>query len=136
MNEPRIVLVVDDEPPLLRLMSRLVEKAGHRPLTAPTGEAARELFAAHRDEIVAVLLDVSMPEDDGAERLMPEFLEARPTLRVIVTSGDEPPRTLEAECVRVGATFLRKPFPPKSLLRLLGDAAPLSSAPSPSPGPA
>lgn len=135
MSESPIVLVVDDEPPLLRLMTRLVERAGRRPLAAATGAEARALFSTHQDEIVAVLLDVSMPDDDGAERLMPEFLALKPALRIIVTSGDQPPKALEAELTRVGATFLRKPFPPQSLLRLLGDAKPADSSPSVAPGP-
>ncbi len=114
-------------------MTRLVKKAGYQPLGAATGDEARQHFSEHADEIVAVLLDVSMPDDDGAERLMPEFLAAKPGLRVIVTSGDQPPVALEAEFARAGAEFLRKPFPPKRLLRLLGDAKPTDASPDASP---
>lgn len=117
MSRTRTALVVDDEDQLLRLMTRVLERAGHRVHAAATGEAARRLFREHEPEIV--LLDVTMPDGDGAERLLPEFLAERPELRVILTSGAALPESLEVLLGRVGGDFLCKPFPPRSLLQLL-----------------
>jgi DNA-binding response OmpR family regulator len=132
MSRTKTALVVDDEDQLLRLMTRVLERAGHRVHAAATGEAARQLFREHDPEIV--LLDVMMPDGDGAERLLPEFLAVRPTLRVILTSGAALPASLEALLGRIGGDFLCKPFPPRSLLQLLeGHAAKVGPAAAPSP---
>jgi DNA-binding NtrC family response regulator len=117
MARTRTALVVDDEDQLLRLMTRIRERAGHRVFGATTGEDARRIFRAEAPEIV--LLDVSMPDGDGAETLLPDFLAERPMLRVILASGDALPESLRVLLDRVGGDFLRKPFPPRSLLRLL-----------------
>jgi len=139
MNAPQTALVVDDEDQLLRLIARVIERSGGRVLTAESGPAAREVFAAHRDEIGIILLDVTMPGGDGAEKLMPEFLAERPDLRVIITSGDLLPPNLEAELSRVGGEFLKKPFVPKTLVRMLegvgeSAASPTSPTASATPG--
>lgn len=115
----RTVLVVDDEAPLLRLMTRLVEKAGRPALGAATGAEARALFEDHAEAIGLVLLDVTMPDGDGAERLLPEFVAVRPDLEVIVTSGEALPEPLAAELTRVGGHYIRKPFTPRALQALL-----------------
>ena len=134
MSRTRTALVVDDEDQLLRLMTRVLERAGHRVHAAATGAAARQLFREHEPEVV--LLDVTMPDGDGAERLLPEFLAERPELRVILTSGAALPEPLEALLGRIGGDFLCKPFPPRALLQLLdGDAAKEGSfAPPSRPG--
>jgi two-component system cell cycle sensor histidine kinase/response regulator CckA len=117
------VLVVDDEKTLLTLMTRLIEKAGYRVLSAASGDEARSLFAAHGNELDLVVLDVTMPGGQGAEVLMPEFLTARPELSVVVTSGDEPPEALRVELERVGGRFLKKPFASRALRALLEEVA-------------
>ena len=132
-------LIVDDEDQLLRLMTRLLEKAGIRVLAAQDADEGRALFAAHASEIDLLVLDVTLPGGDGAEQLMPEFLAHEPMVHVIVASGDEPPDELAAELRRIGGHFLRKPFVPKQLLRLIDDlkakTAPRSPV-APAPGPA
>lgn len=137
MSEPLTALVVDDEEQLLRLTSRVLERAGHRVLTAASAELARELFAAEAEAIDLVLLDVVMPRGDGAAKLMPEMLSRRPGLRVILTSGDELPDELRARLERVRGGFLRKPFAPRTLLGLLDSAASTGKPRTPGPpGPA
>ena len=130
MSSHRTVLVVDDEDQLLRLMTRLVERTGRPVLAAAGADEARSLFRAHADEIGLVLLDVTMPDGDGAEKRLPEFTAARPGLQVVVTSGDAMPASLEGELERVGGRFLRKPFAPKALLELLSEETAELSAPA------
>ena len=119
MTASSTVLVVDDEDQLLRLMVRVVERAGRPVVAADTASEARRLFREHAEEIGGVLLDVTMPDGEGAATLLPEFLGERPDLEVIVTSGDALPEALAVELERVGGQFIRKPFAPKALLRLL-----------------
>lgn len=132
MSQTRTALVVDDEDPLLRLMTRVLERSGLEALSAATGEEARALFDGHEREIDLVLLDVTMPGGDGAERLLPEFLASRPDLQVIVTSGDALPGGLESVLASCGGQFLRKPFAPKALGRLIEDVAGSTSSTPPS----
>ena len=129
MNASRTILVVDDEDPLRRLMARVIERAGTQALTAATSSEARDCFREHLDEIDVVLLDVMMPDGGGAATLLPEFLAQRPGLDVILTSGDALPRELETQLEQVGGQFLRKPFVPGALLRILESS---SSSTSPS----
>ncbi len=134
----RTALIVDDEDQLRRLMSRVLEKAGIRALVAESASEARSLFETHESEIDLLLLDVTLPDGEGAEQLLPEFVARRPTVVAIVTSGDEPPTALAEELTRIGGSFLRKPFVPKELLRLV--AAPAGGSPANAsaqiPGPA
>lgn len=59
------ILVVDDEPPLLKAYSRILEKAGHEVVQAATGEEA--LSTCEREEPALVLLDAMLPDLDGLE---------------------------------------------------------------------
>lgn len=118
------VLIVDDEDTILRLMTRALEKENVRVLAAPDAASARALFAAHEGEIDLVVLDVTLADGDGAETLLPEIVARRPKVRVVVASGDEPPEAVAAELPRIGGHFLRKPFVPKELIRLVREAAP------------
>ncbi len=118
-TQTRTALIVDDEASLLRLLATVFERAGYRALVAANAAEARRVFAENRAAVDLVLLDVVMPGGEGAERLLPEILAERPDVRVIVASGDEPPASLTAELDRIGGSFLRKPFLPRALLRLL-----------------
>ncbi len=116
---PRTALIVDDEEQLLRLMARLLEGVGVRVWAAKDGVEARELFREHAAEIDLALIDVIHPPDAGAADLLPELLAEQPDLEVILTSGDALPEALEEALASIGGRFLRKPFAPKALLRLI-----------------
>lgn len=62
-REPRVVLVVDDDPHILDLHCRLVERAGCRALRAQDGRAALDSIAQTRPDLI--LLDLMMPVLDG-----------------------------------------------------------------------
>ncbi len=110
-----LVLVVDDERMVRSLARRVLEKFGFRVMTAQDGLKALEIFRPHRAEFVAVLLDVTMPNLDGAETLN-EMLRLRPDVKVILSSGyDE--REATRKIARGGiATFLHKPYLPIELI--------------------
>ncbi|MBX7258848.1 MAG: PAS domain-containing protein, partial [Candidatus Hydrogenedentes bacterium] len=61
------VLLVDDEPVVLEIGKRALERIGYRVYCANDGEAGLELFERHADEIDAVVLDMSMPQMDGRQ---------------------------------------------------------------------
>lgn len=122
MNPPKTVLIVDDEDPLLRLMVRVLERAGHLTWSAHDGVEALRVFHEHVSEIDLILLDVIHPPGAGAIDLLPALLAERADLDVILTSGDSLPAPLEELLVSIDGRFLRKPFAPKALLRMLEDS--------------
>ena len=63
MKEGTRILLVDDDPALLRASSRLFEKAGYEVLEAEEGALGLRLAQDHKPHLV--LLDVTMPGMDG-----------------------------------------------------------------------
>ena len=67
MNEPALVLIVEDNPRNLKLVRDLLVYAGYRTLEATTAEDGLALARAHRPDLV--LMDVNLPGMDGVEAL-------------------------------------------------------------------
>jgi PAS domain S-box-containing protein len=112
------ILVVDDERIIRDLATSILEIHGFSVLTAADGEPALALYRECRDDIRAVLLDLSMPLMDGREAFE-RLRELDPRARVIVMTGHS------ADDVRDGfsgeglAGVLQKPFRPEQLIGLL-----------------
>jgi CheY-like chemotaxis protein len=111
----RLVLVVDDEADLLRVVSDRLVAAGYRVLTARDGVEA--LACVREARPACIILDLKMPRLSGFEAL-PAIRQAAPSARVIVLTGS-PNRPLREACRARGADeFMLKPFDPGELLRL------------------
>jgi PAS domain S-box-containing protein len=80
------VLLVDDEETVLAVGREMLERLGFSVLTAEHGRQALELYERHREEIVCVLLDFTMPHMDGEETFR-ELRRMNPDVRVIMCSG-------------------------------------------------
>ncbi|MEI8033385.1 MAG: response regulator [Chlorobiaceae bacterium] len=65
--EGKTILLVDDEPCLLKLLKEVLEKNGYTVLPADTPMKALQLAELHRERIDLLLTDVVMPEMDGCE---------------------------------------------------------------------
>ncbi len=112
------ILVVDDDREMRVSLAHLLEKAGYSVTTADNGEQA--LSAMSRADFDAVLSDVRMPTMDGLEfqRRAAELS----TVPVVLFSahGDIP---MAVEAIQNGAyNFLEKPFDPRRMITLLGNA--------------
>ncbi|MFO7167213.1 MAG: response regulator [Chloroflexota bacterium] len=111
------VLVVDDEPSVLAITARLVERMGHRALTAESGVQAIEIVRSG-ERLDCILLDLTMPQLSGAEALR-LIREVRPEIPVVLMSGysaeDLALRPDEASRL----SFLRKPFSSAELRQAL-----------------
>ncbi|MBM4361820.1 MAG: response regulator [Deltaproteobacteria bacterium] len=103
------VLVVEDEPAVLRGLLRVLGPLGHRVLTAPDGAAAATVAASTATPVDVLVTDVALPALPGPA--IAEAIRRRsPGVRVIYTSGSDPDEAVAAE-VRAGrARFLRKPY--------------------------
>src|SRR5437660_7050918 len=102
----RQVLVVDDEPMLRNLLSRLLRMEGYEVLEAEDGQAAIEIVRASEPDLV--LLDVMLPARDGLDVL--GDLRRTSNVPVILVSalGEEADRVLG---LKMGADdYVVKPF--------------------------
>ena len=103
------ILVVDDEEPIRFLGSRMLEKLGFHALAAASGQEATTLLETHRDEIAAILLDLTMPHMDGVATFT-ALQEVKPGVPIIMCSGyDEHSATFTASGPGY-AGFLQKPY--------------------------
>jgi PAS domain S-box-containing protein len=113
-----LVLVVDDEGPILHTARVALEADGYRVATARDGRAALDLYRQHREDVRAVVLDVMMPGMDGAATLA-ELSRLDPGCRVLLTSGLRLTGPL-ADAARAGRVgFLPKPYTADQLLAAL-----------------
>jgi two-component system cell cycle sensor histidine kinase/response regulator CckA len=102
------VLLVEDEPPLLRLAERALRRAGFEVLTATSAEEALELLDGGAPKPIALVSDVVMPGLDGLG-LAKRLRDRDPDLPVLLVSGYAEAalgRDLAAERLRL----LSKPY--------------------------
>jgi PAS domain S-box-containing protein len=113
---PGRILVIDDEPQLLRVMRRLIERAGHEVVAAASGRDAQALLADDR-RFDVVLCDLMMPDLLGID-LHAWLRELDPTLAervVFLTGGTFTPRA-QSYLAEVPNRILEKPLPRQELL--------------------
>ena len=117
----RRVLLVEDESLVRRLAERAFVQAGWTVLSAESGEVALELAVACDSPLDLVISDVMMPGIDGPA-LVCRLRETWPELPAVLVSGyaDEP---LRSRLVKLGATFLPKPYSLAMLLERARSAA-------------
>jgi two-component system KDP operon response regulator KdpE len=100
------ILVVDDEPPIRKLLRMGLTSQGYQVLEAPNGKTALELLAKKPD---LVILDLGLPDVDGLE-LLRRIRHRQENLPVVVLSsrGDEPGKVAALD---LGADdYVTKPF--------------------------
>ncbi len=116
-----LILVVDDEESIRKIIRVALEKTGYRVLTANDGADAVTVFHQHHYEIAAVLIDVMMPVM-GGPAAMRAMRAVDPKVLLIATSGMIP-RELEQELAELKPrSFLTKPFTTRELLESLAAA--------------
>jgi PAS domain S-box-containing protein len=122
-----LILVVDDEQPILNVAKSTLERFGYRVLVAMNGAAAVSIYALQRDSIAVVVTDMAMPIMDGPA--MAVALKAiNPEVKIIGSSGMDGGGGITA-AANVGVTeFIPKPYSAETLLRAIaraigGDAA-------------
>ena len=104
------VLIVDDEPDILHLLTRILERGGHTVYQAPDGRTALRMYAGNPADVV--ITDILMPEMDGLE-FMTRVHEIFPEARIIALSGGGlvAKEELLRDALQFGAVgFLKKPF--------------------------
>lgn len=115
-TDPKTILVVEDEPAVLRVILLALRRSGYHALAARGVADALRICREHPGPIQLALLDVILPDADAFE-LFEQLRAVRPGLHALYTSGAQP---LEAG----DFAFIQKPFRPSALVeqiaRLIG----------------
>src|SRR3954465_13389276 len=124
-NPSADVLLVDDDPDLLKLITLRLSSAGYTVHTAGSGETALSTLAIPRPNVVVT--DLRMPGIDGMA-LFESIHRSHPTLPVIILTahGTIPDAVNATERGVFG--FLTKPFDSQTLLAKVAEAAKLSGS--------
>jgi CheY-like chemotaxis protein len=102
------IMVVDDEPPIRQLVSRVLERRGHRVIGCQSAEEA----LAITDPVDILVVDLILPEVDGRE-LTDQLRELMPNLPVVLMSG----YLSQGELMPAPpSTFLQKPMTPGAVV--------------------
>ena len=89
------VLYVDDEEPLVYLITRVLTRLGYEVVGFSDARAALQAFRAAPDRFDAIVTDLSMPSMSGSE-LAAEILQLAPDKPIVLTSGYVKPEEREA----------------------------------------
>ncbi len=123
------VLVVDDEPGILRLVEAKLEMSGFEVVTAGDGEEGVRMALAEKPDVV--LLDLTMPKLGGYAAAQRIKAEMTPQPIILILTG----QVLEAEVTSAltgGADgYIMKPFSPRELVAQI-DAALIKAGRPPS----
>jgi PAS domain S-box-containing protein len=115
------ILVVDDEPALLKVARVVLEDSGHSVLVAHDGQEAVEIFKKNTLQITAVLLDISMPLMGGSEafRLIREI---QPDVPIVLSSGFSEQSAREKCGLDTTLEFIQKPYRAAKLVEVIQHA--------------
>jgi DNA-binding response OmpR family regulator len=108
----RTILVVDDEPKIVRIARDYLERAGFRVLTAGDGRSVPGLLRSARPDLI--VLDLALPDIDGLDVARSLRRESSVPIIMLTARADESDRLIGLE---LGADdYIVKPFSPKELV--------------------
>ena len=117
-GQGELILVVDDEPSIQEITKASLETYNYKILTANDGIEAIAMYAQHKHEISAVLIDMMLPALDGLTA-MRTLQKINPQVKIIASSGLMSSSKLAAVMGSGAKTFLSKPYTLKELLHTL-----------------
>src|SRR5438093_3297864 len=123
MAQPADILLVDDDPDLLKLISLRLTSAGYRVRTADCGETALATIAVERP--AAVVTDLRMPGIDGLQ-LFDAVHRQHPALPIIILTAHGTIPDAVSATQRGVFGYLTKPFDSQELLQKVAAAVRLS----------
>jgi two-component system cell cycle sensor histidine kinase/response regulator CckA len=103
------LLLVEDEPMLLKVTQAILQRLGYRVLAASTPSQAITFVEEHGEAVRLVVSDIVMPEMNGPD-LVTRLLAIAPHLKCLFVSGYFTSAILPDGVVKSGAQFLQKPF--------------------------
>lgn len=119
MPNRKLVLVVDDDPSMLKGVQRLLQHHAYEPILFSSAQA----FRSHTDldRAACIILDINLPDGSGIE-LRHRLKEDGVSVPVIYMTGNEDPVVRDAALASGCIAFLTKPFSAQSLIEPLKKA--------------
>ncbi len=103
------VLLVEDEPAILRLGATILKRQGYKVMEAATPNEAIAAVFEQKDAIQLVVTDVVMPEMNGRD-LIERLRNVKPGLKCLYMSGYTADAIAHHGVLEEGVRFLQKPF--------------------------
>jgi DNA-binding NtrC family response regulator len=114
------ILVVEDDPGVRHLTTKILRRCGYTVLAADGGDEARKICERHDGVIHVLLSDVMMPGMNGP--MVAKMLRGmRPGLKVVFMSGYSSADVARHGVVQDEAPFLQKPFTPERLANTISE---------------
>ena len=115
----RRILIVDDDRGLRHALSALLAAAGHH--SSPPVTDLRRWRCLHDRPFDIVLLDIGLPSMSGLDVLARVVSSPTPP-RVIMMTADDTPQSLLEAVKRQAYRYIRKPFPPNTIVDVVNEA--------------
>jgi two-component system cell cycle sensor histidine kinase/response regulator CckA len=113
------ILLVEDEPAVRAVAESALTGLGYRVFPAPSGLAALQVWAAHKQEIELLLTDLVMPEGVNGRDLALRVRDSNPGLPVVYMSGYSHEVAGYDFPLQEGRNYLPKPFDITSLAKIV-----------------
>ncbi len=111
------ILIVEDEPLMLRLLEKFFSQHGYHVLVASDGAQAIEIHRCYKRRIDAVLLDVRLPKTRG-EEVFRRLKEENAVVKVVIASGYLAANIETAMAFAGVKRFVNKPYVLDELLEV------------------
>jgi DNA-binding NtrC family response regulator len=125
------VLIVDDDPAVVRFMGTVVEKAGL--LFSGAGSAGEALQLLNESRFALAIVDIRLPDGSGLD-LPPKFKEIDPDLPIVIVTGHPGGENVRKSLGAEVDAYLVKPVNPTILLTLLNQLVERGGGTDDSPG--
>ncbi len=112
------ILIVEDQPEVLKLTSETLHMYGYNVLEAPNAGSALLICEEYKEKIDLLLADVIMPRMNGVQ-LVRRLWKMLPDLKVLFMSGYTYNIIEQQGLLEPGQNFIQKPFTAASLLQLI-----------------
>jgi len=116
------VLLVEDDPHLMEMNRRILQREGFRVFEATSEQSALWLWQRHQRDIDLVFADVMIPDRTTGVELVRKLRRQRPDLRAVYTSGFGPEMAGLDEPNEGVSCFLQKPYSLRQLIDGVVDA--------------
>ncbi len=119
MQQPVRLLIVDDDPGILKLLGHIIEACGYRCSTAADVEAARRLLGTRTFDLL--ITDIRMPGESGID-LIRFVKEAHPDMAVVIVSVIDDPQEAQLILSMGVYGYITKPFDKHQALITINNA--------------
>ncbi len=121
VESDKSILIVEDNPDVLRYLEELLKQNNYSVYKAVNGEEAHSLFKDKKPSISLLLSDVILPDINGL-KLAEELQEEKEDLNVILTSGYSDNRIGRSKIIDKGFQFIQKPYGLDELFIMINNA--------------